>query len=755
MNDVKLVLDVLVGKRRRNTVIVGDSLSMAESLVSQLMTHVENGDVPDELKSAQLVKFQFSSVPLVLMNKQEVDMNVADLKRKVDSFASIGRVIIYIGDLKWTVDQREDSGGVDHLISEIGKLVAWYNNSNMKVWLMATANYQTYVKCQMKQPPLDVQWALQAVSVPSGGLGLSLNAAASGRDSRIAFSENSSPVSDKKQVLCLKEETDVLTCCQECTSNYEKEVALRSIQHKSFSDKETGSPQLPYWLKPHANQTLEKDDLDQLRRKYNKLCQSLHQGTQNPHSSSAVISSNQGHLGRNYYHTSSYPSWSNKNSILADSETISFAFPAAKPNQGASTLPRFRRQQSCHIEFSFSNGSSKNRSEEPNLDSLKMMEDKEVKITLALGNSTYIDAMKHEKILLHDLLEENVPWQMETIPSIIEALMDSEGINQDQFLLIQGNDNVAKRRLALVIAESMYGSSELLFCMNMRNNEKTAAENREMLERALRNHEKLVVLLEDVEFADPEVAKFLADGLEAGKVETRERDSGRAIFILTTDADANYNTNSVVEMKLVVQESTPTPINLDHKRRADWDPSRGRSKSRRSNEMEEVSSNGLDLNIRADEEEASKEGKQGELSPISSDLTREITMEPPHHSLAFLKKIKNRYVLNRGSDQDKQAREMFLSKMRRAFKEAKGLGDFKVEEKVLEQVLGGSGLYLNKSFGKWLKDIFETSLGGVREREEREKVSVRLCLVGEGESCAKDGFMGTPLPKRIPLSYIG
>lgn len=471
-----------------------------------------------------------------------------------------------------------------------------------------------------------------------------------------------------------------------------------------------------------------------------------------------MISNNQGHLGRNYYYTSSYPSWSNKNSILADSETISFAFPAAKPNQCASTLPRFRRQQSCHIEFSFSNGSSKNRSEEPNLDSFKLMEDKEVKITLALGNSTYTDAVKHEKILLHDLLEENVPWQMETIPSIIEALVDSEAINQDHFILIKGNDNVAKRRLALVIAESMYGSSELLFCMNMRNNEKTAAENREMLERALRNHEKLVVLLEDVEFADPEVAKFLADGFEAGKVETGERDSGRAVFILTTDADANYNTNSVVEMKLVVQESTQTPINLDHKRRADWDPSRGRSKSRRSNEMEEVSSNGLDLNIRADEDEA-KEEKPGELSPISSDLTREITMEPPHNSLAFLKKIKNRYVLNRGSDQDKQAREMFLSQMRRAFKEANWgtrLGDFKVEEKVLEQVLGGSGLYLNKSFGKWLKDIFETSLGGVREREkEREKVSVRLCLVGEGESCAKDGFMGTSLPKRIPLSYIG
>lgn len=91
-------------------------------------------------------------------------------------------------------------------------------------------------------------------------MNLSMNAyiyvMCSGRDSRIAYSENSSPVSDKK-LLCLKEEeTDVvLTCCQECKSDYEKE----SVHHKSFSDKESAaSPQLPYWLKPHANQPLEK-----------------------------------------------------------------------------------------------------------------------------------------------------------------------------------------------------------------------------------------------------------------------------------------------------------------------------------------------------------------------------------------------------------------------------------------------------------------------------------------------------------------
>lgn len=189
---MKVVFEVLLRKnKRRNTVIVGDSLSMAEGLVAELMSKVERGDVPEELKSAHFIKFQFSSVPLRFMKREEVEMNMSDLKRKVDSFASGGGVIIYTGDLKWTVDdsgddERSQAGvlysPVDHLIAEMGKMISWYNSNsnsscnNTRVWLVATANYQTYMKCQMKQPPLDVHWNLQAVSVPSGGLGLSLNA---------------------------------------------------------------------------------------------------------------------------------------------------------------------------------------------------------------------------------------------------------------------------------------------------------------------------------------------------------------------------------------------------------------------------------------------------------------------------------------------------------------------------------------------------------------------------------------------------
>lgn len=179
--DIKVVLDVLLRKKKKNTVIVGDSLSLTEGLVGELMGRLERGEVPDELKSAHFIKFQFAPVSLRFMKRDEVEMNLSALKRKVDSAIASGGggggAIFYVGDLKWTVEVGEVSGynPVDHLVAEIAKMFSDMGNSNSKVWLVATASYQTYMRCQMRQPSLETQWALQAVPVPSGGLGLTLN----------------------------------------------------------------------------------------------------------------------------------------------------------------------------------------------------------------------------------------------------------------------------------------------------------------------------------------------------------------------------------------------------------------------------------------------------------------------------------------------------------------------------------------------------------------------------------------------------
>lgn len=186
-DDIKLVLEVLLSKKRKNIVIVGDCVSITEGLIGELVGKLEKGEVPLELKRTQFIKFQFAPVSLRFMKKEDVEMNLSELKRKMESLGDGdgdgGGAIIYTGDLKWTVDQEQNFGKgevsgycpVDHLVAEIGRLMSEYSSSNTKVWLMATANYQTYMKCQMRQPSLEIQWALQAVSVPSGGLGLSLH----------------------------------------------------------------------------------------------------------------------------------------------------------------------------------------------------------------------------------------------------------------------------------------------------------------------------------------------------------------------------------------------------------------------------------------------------------------------------------------------------------------------------------------------------------------------------------------------------
>ncbi|MCD9645185.1 hypothetical protein HAX54_033907 [Datura stramonium] len=813
-SDVKLVIDVLLrsnNNKRRNTVIVGDSVSSTEGLVAELMGKVERGDVPEELKAAHFIKFQFSAAPLMLMKREEVELNISDLKRKVESLTASSRgggVIIYTGDLKWTVDNtlaHEKERGllinyspVDHLVAEIGRLVSSYNSSSSiaKLWLVATANYQTYIKCQMKQPPLDIQWSLQAISVPSAGLRLSLNST-SVNEPRIPFSQQ---MFEKKQVPS-KEEQDALSCCAECTSNYEREARLKFGHQKTSSlhsitcdtkDSDKAPTPLPDWLKPHDMDATNKSDVAELKRKWSRLCKNLHQGKPNQRQISSVVCNEYNSSGKNYSINSLYPWWPNQDSIITDCKSISFSDPPSlQPNQGASTVPRFRKQQSCHIEFSFSNGNLKNQSSsvEPNLDSLKIREGKEVKITLALGNSQLSDIANVDEEMLK-MLQENLPWQMENMHTIVDALMDFSTIKkQKNWLLIQGNDSMGKQRLARVIAKSAFGSDDLLLCMNMRMRENQ--HHVELLKRALRNNEKLVVLVEDVDCADPELLKFLMDAYENG--------SSSHLFILARTSDATdcsdgreYYTQPVIQMKLVVSEMSLNPgsVCIDHKRKVEWElPLPNKTKSPRNNVMEDISSiaaqngkikkeftrqlssNTLDLNIKADEvdeeqeEEENKddenEAKTEDFSPISSDLTRD-TANDQHYQhqyqnnnppLGFFDLIKNRLVLKRDSSQDRQMKEVFMFKMRKSLEEVCGskiLESFCLEEMVLEKVFEGCGSFLNSLFDEWLKDIFQTSLQMIDKMEEN--VMIKLCRVVGAKD--ESGFKGSCLPRGIQVSIM-
>ncbi|KAM6563253.1 hypothetical protein CsatB_023251 [Cannabis sativa] len=824
--DIMVVFDVLLRKKRKNTVILGDSVSVTEGLVCELMGRLERGEVPEELRRTHFVKFQFSPISFKFMKREDVERKLLELKRKVECLVSGGEgVIIYTGDLKWTIvedhdhdhHQRSDGRGglvsssiynpADHIVSEISSLFL----SKPKVWIVATASIQTYMKCQMRETPLETQWALQAVNVPSGGLGLSLHAAAptSVHGSRIMFSR--SP--ETKPIL----QDYKLNCCPECASHCEKEAQLLKSGHQK----------LPAWLQPQCGTPCpQKDELVELRRKWSRLCHSLHQGKNNNQIQclSSTVQSNYNNNNQislfgnksNSYHdfysyTSSYPWWPPQNNIFQDSNSISFADPSASEHNPGLAVGRFRRQHSCTIEFNFGGDEETEKQRkhnshqevEPSLDSLRCgSQGKEVKITLALGISTLSDSSKvgdrkmerssWERTEMCKILKENVPWQSEIIPSVVEAMMVSESTKEPEtcWLLFPGNDSIGKKRLARAVAELVLGSSDLLLHFNndqTNGNVMNPESDQLVLSMAIKTHKKLVVFVEDIDSADSQLMKFLAEGFETGKFS--EAKFIHAIFILSKRNTSTVHENegkgsSVIQMSLNVTETTLSgetyfnTLEFDHRKRKaiEWDlpnkeiVTKNQRTEKKENQLSRQSSfnTDLDLNVKADEDEG------------GSDLTREMaeSTELIRNPMGFMESMENVFVFNRSPARDREMKELFQWKMEESFNEICGKENvvmvrksrFSVEERVLEEVCYGSGCFTNCLFEKWVVDVFQTALKMVRFSGKGKDCGsdsgsgsggggggvggvVRLCLGGKEEGILEDGFMGSCLPTKIQVSY--
>ncbi|XP_027339400.1 protein SMAX1-LIKE 4-like [Abrus precatorius] len=601
-----------------------------------------------------------------------------------------------------------------------------------------------------------------AVSVPSGGLDLSLHGS-SVRDSKMTITQNPSHMLETKLFGNNKEEQDKLNCCEECASNYEKEAQLFKPGQKNL---------LPSWLQSNTTEAHQKDELTQLKRKWNRLCHCLHQSKQPQNN------------------------WSN------NSSSISFADSPAKPAYSPNNVvPRFRRQQSCTIEFNFSDVTQKKPSSTETttttttLDCLKGMEgnNKEVKITLALGNSTFggsgqtVENITTDRTLrrahICKLLQENVPWQSETVPSIAEALVGSNSAKQSAitWLFMQGNDSIGKARLARAIAESVFGSVDVILHLDMlRKKENSATPFSEMVVGALKTHENLVILIESFDFADAQFRKFLADGFgtaKFGNLCRTEENSGQAIFILTngsTRSNEEQNMESVIKLVLQINETKPTfesssPC-LGHKRRAELDFFTKIKNPRIEEKEEDVlvseegnrkrefsrhsSFNNLDLNMIADEGDDG-EDKTGGHSPISSDLTRE-NVADPLSSNGSLDSVENKFEFNENPEKEKEMGENFLNMIKESFEEVYGkqcVVNFTVEERVIEEIGVGCGSFTNSMFEKWLKDIFQSSLQTVNFGG-KEGIGFTLCWGGKGDRKSDSGFMGTCLPKNIQVNYF-
>lgn len=358
----------------------------------------------------------------------------------------------------------------------------------------------------------------------------------------------------------------------------------------------------------------------------------------------------------------------------------------------------------------------------------------DVKTTLALGSPAFSDTassmdqrsgVRVNRGELSRKLQENIPWQSETVPAIVEALLDGQSKN-GIWLLVQGTDRIAKRRLARVAAESFCGSADKLVRINARSSVGGVAE----LAEAMREDPKVVILFEDIDQAKGEFIRIMSQSIKTGYLMDpfgREVDLSHAVFILAASSSGNLDSDDeshgrVLRMRLCIEEISSS----DHKRKnseSDSPPNQNNNKKKMKSSEAELD---LDLNVSAE----------------GSDLTHEIEGNNVGVQLpdGLLEAISAAITMDEapggGAGRSEQS---IVARLSSAMD-----GRLVVDRTAAEGLAGAMGWFLESEFERWVKEIFELSVATVRNGGK-----VRLGVEGKDGNVAECGFMGTVLPRRI------
>ncbi|KAJ3679461.1 hypothetical protein LUZ60_017472 [Juncus effusus] len=703
--DLRVIFEVMVRKKqekkRNNPVIIGDSVSMAEGLVEEMRRKLERGEVPEELKMVRFVKFSISTyMKLGFIGKREIEMKVDELKRNASSSQG---VIIYIGDLKWATgdDPKCELGlgfsAIGSIIEEIEKLVV---NGGSRVWILGVSSFQTYMQVKKQRPSLESKWGLHAVTVPCDGLSLSLQAS----NSCTKLNKGLFQIFDVPQKshfeFTHKEEGEERNemLCFECNTNYEREASLILNSDK----KNTGGIQLPDWLRPNRpDMFLHKGNLMELRRKWSRLCQKLHQFKNNPfHFSPPLLSSNLN--SKNL----PLPLWGPCAQNKPFFEQHSVPFPKkwafeSNPNQEIKTNNLFLGGL-----FNLSDSASS-----------------ESKDTRKRG---FVEVQELER-----QLRENIPWNLSAIGSIVEAFERKESL-----ILLEGSDEIAKIRVSLVIAEIYCGSADKLVRFEL------GKIDFESFSTVFEEGKRCVILIEDVDRAPMDFLKSVGSF----------KLTSDSILILTTTSHhtmlrdrLKVNTNESVKLVFSIEEAV-LPSENEFKRKTI--PQNEFQSSPKKPRLDI----GLDLNqcvgtdeeiVVCDEEEA-----------IPSDITHEGDEFDHAKNLpqTLVQKIGSRISLDTGSNSCRLISDRITGRLNRAYEEVSGeegqFGNLVVDKEVEEWLVWAYGSCLEALFEMWVREVFQTCVPSVKKGGKvRLGLGLGLGLVEGGGGI--EGFSGTVLPKKI------
>ena len=182
--EVKRVGDILLRTKKRNPVLVGDS--EPEAVTKELLRRIQSKELGEgPLKNVEVLHLEKE----VSLDRNQIVSKMKELGSLIEtrmSNSNGGGVILDVGDLKWLVEQTASFGVVapglgsppvqQQVVSEtgraavveMGKLLARFGDGSAngsRLWLIGTATCETYLRCQVFHPSMEIDWDLQVVPI--------------------------------------------------------------------------------------------------------------------------------------------------------------------------------------------------------------------------------------------------------------------------------------------------------------------------------------------------------------------------------------------------------------------------------------------------------------------------------------------------------------------------------------------------------------------------------------------------------------
>ncbi|KAL1370112.1 hypothetical protein AAHE18_01G036100 [Arachis hypogaea] len=620
------ILDVLVKKERRNPLLMGGNAKGALKGFMDFVEKGKMGILPNELSGLSAVCVEKEICEYVMGNKSEETMSfrLKEVGSMVEKCLGAGVVVSFgevevlvkdevVNSVGFVVEQLSsllrNHGGKVWLVGVAGNCEAYSKFLGLFPNVDRDWDLHLLTLTSSSSPSATSSSSFMGSFVPLGGFFSTPSEFRSSSSTLINHNNNNSPSSSSSSSSSSPSSTLLLSRCDTCNEKYEQEMAelLNKVGHGDSG----GYPTSLLWLQRDQNKgamdlvKINEDNTNLngkifgLQRKWNEICQHVHHKHETspttrfpfgtikvPLSLNEIQYSNQIPQILNkqklpFSSSSPFGSVAVNNEIIEQVPQVSWLSPSTKAtvnnvttDLGLGTMYNTSNAQEPNTpKVHDHKGNLQHLSDSVSVDFEAMNEGSTHQIAISKPCSAPNFEGKFNSIdfkSLHKVLIEKVGWQEEAIYAINRAISlcspgkrHSSYIRADTWLAFFGPDRVGKRKIALAIAECLFGNRDNLISVDLSSLEGLYPSNSVFEFQSPYCHDSLkrktvvdyiagelgkkpnsVIFLENVDKADFLVQSSLLKAMRTGRFPYslgREISINNSVFIVSSTVYNGYS----------------------------------------------------------------------------------------------------------------------------------------------------------------------------------------------------------------------